>query len=85
MAGIDSATSFEGLQILDVRGLGRPMPTIRLGQAIRKVKVGEMIEMWTDDPGSLQNMSAWTRNTGHDLVAKSIEEGVYKYRVRRGR
>lgn len=85
MAGMDTGAKAEGIEILDVRGLVCPMPTIRLGQAIRKVNVGEIIEMWTDDPGSQQNMSAWTRNTGHELVSDTIEAGVYKYRVRRGR
>lgn len=70
---------------VDARGLVCPMPTIRLGQAIRKIAVGELVEVWTDDPGSQENMAAWTRNTGHELVASEVEGDVFKYRVRRGR
>jgi TusA-related sulfurtransferase len=72
-------------QTVDARGLVCPMPTIRLGQAIRKVAPGDLVEVWTDDPGSRQNMAAWTKNTGHELVGAEVDGGVYRYRVRRGR
>jgi tRNA 2-thiouridine synthesizing protein A len=71
--------------VVDARGLICPMPTIRLGQAIRKVNVGDVVEMWTDDPGSQLNMDAWTKNTGHELLNSSVDDNVFKYQVRRGR
>jgi tRNA 2-thiouridine synthesizing protein A len=70
---------------VDARGLVCPMPTIRLGQAIRKVEVGEMVEMWTDDAGSKENMAAWCKNTGHALIDSSVQDGIFKYVVRRSR
>jgi tRNA 2-thiouridine synthesizing protein A len=73
------------IQTLDARGLVCPMPTVRLGQAIRKMTVGDIIEVWTDDPGSQANMAAWTKNTGHQLVSSSVEGNLYKYQVRRMR
>lgn len=69
---------------LDTRGLVCPMPTIRLGQAIRKIDVGDVVEVWTDDPGSQDNMAAWAKNTGHELVSSDVEGDTFKYRVRRG-
>ena len=73
------------IEVLDTRGEVCPMPTIRLGRAIRKIDVGDVIELWTDDPGSQNNMAAWAKNTGHELVSSNVESDVYKYRVRRGR
>jgi tRNA 2-thiouridine synthesizing protein A len=72
-------------ETVDATGLVCPMPTIRLGQAIRKVEVGDLVEVWTDDPGSKENMAAWCRNTRHELVDQSSEGPVFKYRVRRSR
>lgn len=72
-------------QRVDARGLVCPMPTIRLGQAIRKVDVGGVVEVWTDDPGSRQNMGAWCRNTGHALCDEAVEGSVFRYWVRRTR
>ncbi len=70
---------------VDATGLVCPMPTIRLGQAIRRVDVGRLVEVWTDDPGSKQNMTAWCKNTGHELCDESLEGPVFKYWVRRTR
>lgn len=70
---------------VDARGLVCPMPTIRLGQAIRKAEVGDLVEVRTDDPGSKENMAAWCKNTGHELVDAKSAEGMFEYLVRRVR
>lgn len=73
------------VQTVDARGLVCPMPTVRLGQTIRKVNLGDVVEVWSDDPGSQANMAAWTKNTGHQLVSSAVDGTVYKYQVRRMR
>ena len=75
----------EAVSQVDARGLVCPMPTIRLGQAIRKVEIGRVVEVWTDDPGSKENMAAWCKNTGHELVDHSADDATFKYVVRRRR
>jgi tRNA 2-thiouridine synthesizing protein A len=81
-AGMDMR---QAVSRVDARGLVCPMPTIRLGQAIRKVELGDLVEMWTDDPGSKENMAAWCKNTGHELVDEYADETTFKYVVRRSR
>lgn len=71
------------LQIVDARGMACPMPTVRLAQTIRTIKIGDVVELWTDDVGSQQNMRVWTKNTGHELISATTEGTVYKYQVRR--
>lgn len=70
---------------VDATGLVCPMPTIRLGQAIKRVGIEDIIELWTDDPGSTQNMAAWCKNTGHELCDSALDDPVFKYWVRRKR
>ena len=72
-------------ETVDVRGQVCPMPTIRLGQAIRRVQLGHVVEVWTDDPGAQENMQAWSKNTGHELLSSTQENGFYKYRFCRSR
>lgn len=72
-------------ECVDARGLVCPMPTIRLGQAIRRVAIGDVVELWTDDPGSRANMAAWCKNTNQELLDEATEGVVFKYRVRRTR
>ena len=82
---MDTQLTSQVARQVDARGLVCPMPTIRLGQAIRKVEIGELVEVWTDDPGSKENMAAWCKNTGHELVDSSADEATFKYTVRRSR
>jgi tRNA 2-thiouridine synthesizing protein A len=70
---------------VDARGLVCPMPTIRLGQAIRKVEIGDLVEVSTDDPGSKENMAAWCKNTGHELIEQSASGTTFNYLIRRSR
>ena len=77
--------SMDVMEIVDVRRQVCPMPTIRLGQAIRRVQLGHIVEVWTDDPGSQENMTAWSKNTGPKLIGRDSENGFYKYRFRRSR
>jgi TusA-related sulfurtransferase len=69
--------------VLDCRGILCPMPVIRISQAVKKIDVGQVIEMQTTDPGSVPDMEAWTRQTGHELLGRSEREGVYTFHIRR--
>jgi TusA-related sulfurtransferase len=82
---MDTQLASQVARQVDARGLVCPMPTIRLGQAIRKVEIGQLVQVWTDDPGSRENMAAWCKNTRHELVDSSADETTFKYTVRRTR
>jgi len=69
--------------VLDCRGTLCPMPVIRLSQAIKKIGVGQVIEMLTTDPGSVPDMEAWSKQTGHALLSRNEREGVYTFYIRK--
>ena len=69
--------------ILDCRGTLCPMPVIRVSQAIKKIEAGQVIEMLTTDPGSVPDMEAWSKQTGHQLLSRKEREGVYTFYIRR--
>lgn len=70
-------------RLLDCRGLLCPMPVIRTRQAIDDLPVGQVLEMVATDPGSKADMEAWTRQTGHELLAWERESEVYRYFIRK--
>ncbi len=70
-------------ETVDARGLVCPMPTLRLAQAMRRISVGDTVELLSDDPGSQENMTAWTKNTGQELVQTEREDKVFKFWIRR--
>lgn len=53
---------------LDCIGLRCPQPIIELARRIGEVDVGELVELWADDPAAEPDLAAWCRMRGHELV-----------------
>ena len=69
--------------VVDARGLSCPMPIVKTAQAIKNLASGELLEVLATDPGSVKDLAAWSRTTGHELVEQAIEGGVYRFLIRR--
>jgi tRNA 2-thiouridine synthesizing protein A len=70
-------------QTLDARGLKCPMPVVRTSQEIKKIPVGGVLELLATDPGSVADMVAWCKSTGNELLGREIQEGIFKFYIRR--
>jgi tRNA 2-thiouridine synthesizing protein A len=68
---------------LDARGLKCPMPIVKTAQAIKTITPGDVLEVLATDPGAVADFAAWSRSTGHQLVESSIQDGVYRFVLRR--
>jgi tRNA 2-thiouridine synthesizing protein A len=76
-------TTTKIVQTLDCKGLLCPLPIIKLSKAIKTIEVGQVLEMLATDPGSVPDVEAFQSQTGHELVAKSSEAGVFRFLMRR--
>ena len=56
-------------QTVDARGLSCPGPVLNSKKAIMKLKVGQMLEILTTDPGSKTDIPAWAHVTGQELIS----------------
>ena len=70
-------------QILDCKGLLCPLPIIRTKQAIDKMEPGQTLEMISTDPGSVPDMQAWSRRTGHELLDTKKDNGLFVFYIRK--
>lgn len=68
---------------LDCRNTLCPMPIIQLRQAIDSIASGEVIRLLATDPASVNDMPAFARNTGHELLSSGSQNGVYEYYFRK--
>ena len=68
---------------LDCRGTLCPMPIIRLREAIDGIATGSVIRVLATDPASVNDMPAFARNTGHELLSAGSHDGVYEYFFRK--
>lgn len=60
---------------LDARKLLCPMPVIRLGEAVKLAKNGNMIKVIATDIGVLHDIPAWCKVHQHLII--SIDENEY--------
>ena len=56
-------------QVLDCSGMACPMPILKTKKAVDALQIGQVLKMIATDPGSISDMEAWTKKTGHELVA----------------
>jgi tRNA 2-thiouridine synthesizing protein A len=73
------------VQTLDCKGLLCPLPIIKLSKAIKGIEPGAVLEMLATDPGSVPDMEAFQSQTGHEIVAREQQAGVYRFLVRRAK
>ena len=75
--------TLQTLQQVDARGLSCPMPIVKTAQAMKTVPPGRLIEVLATDPGSVKDFAAWSRTTGNELIEMSVDDGVYRFVLRR--
>jgi tRNA 2-thiouridine synthesizing protein A len=68
---------------LDCANLNCPLPILRLSKAINIAASGATIEMVATDPGSVKDVEAWARQTGHNLMESRQEGGRFTFVVRK--
>lgn len=71
-------------QELDVRGMNCPMPILRAKKAIGALAQGQVLKVVATDPGSLKDMDAFARQTGHQLLEAGERSGEFTFYLRHG-
>jgi tRNA 2-thiouridine synthesizing protein A len=70
-------------QTLDARGLNCPLPILRTKKVLSELGTGETLAVISTDPGSLKDMQAFCKQTGHDLVSSSSNQGEFEFLIRK--
>ena len=70
---------------LDCVGLYCPMPIYQTAKKIKELKAGQVLEILADDEGIKEDMPAWCRTTGNELLGIEEEVGEYKVYVKKTR
>lgn len=61
---------------LDVRRLLCPIPVIKTQNRVRELEQGDVLRVTCTDPGALNDIPAWCRINGHEVL--STEQGDYE-------
>ena len=64
---------------LDCIGLYCPMPIAHTANKLKELEKGQVLEILADDEGIKEDMPAWCKMTGNELL--SVEEEGEQYRL----
>ena len=70
-------------QTVDAKGLSCPLPIVRTAQASKALPSGAVIEVLATDAGSVKDFAAWSKATGNELIEQTVDDGVYRFVIRR--
>ena len=63
---------------LDARGKSCPMPIVLIAKALREADSGTRLTIQADDRAFPEDVRAWCRKTGNELVSLDNKPGYYE-------
>ena len=76
-------SSIEAASTVDARGSACPGPLLEAKKGIGKVKVGEILEILSNDSGTRTDIPVWAKKVGHESLGHIEADGYDKIFVRR--
>ena len=72
----------EGLDVdfdqeLDTRGLSCPLPILKTKKSLNELASGQVLKIVATDPGSVKDMQAFSKQTGHALLSSEEQNKTF--------
>ncbi len=74
-ATIAELESIEADSVVDARGTACPGPLLEAKKGMAGVPLGSTIEIWSTDPATKTDISAWSAKVGHDFLGVLEADG----------
>ncbi len=69
---------------LDARNLLCPLPVIRTQDHMQRLRPGDVLTVSCTDPGAINDIPAWCRINGHEVVSIDEQAGEILITIRAG-
>jgi tRNA 2-thiouridine synthesizing protein A len=73
----------EAAKVVDARSSACPGPLLEAKKAIGAVKVNEILEIWSADPNTREDIPRWATKVGHEFLGVLDAEGYDRILVKR--
>lgn len=70
-------------KVVDARAMSCPGPLLEAKKSIGAVKVDEVLEIWSGDPNTKNDMPRWCQKVGHEFLGVLAADGYDRLFVRR--
>ncbi|WP_421385136.1 sulfurtransferase TusA family protein [Bacillus salacetis] len=71
-------------KVLDAKGLACPMPIVKTKKAMNELESGQVLEVLATDKGAKNDLTAWAKSGGHELVDHKEENDVFTFWIKKG-
>ncbi|MEP6791835.1 MAG: sulfurtransferase TusA family protein [Ramlibacter sp.] len=68
---------------IDTRGLNCPLPILKAKKALTEMHTGQLLKVFSTDPGSVRDFQAFAKQTGNELVDQQAVEEDFVHVLRR--
>jgi tRNA 2-thiouridine synthesizing protein A len=76
-------TTLKAAKVVDARAMSCPGPLLEAKKGIATVKVGEILEIWSGDSNTKNDMPRWCEKVGHEFLGVLAGEGYERLFIRR--
>jgi len=73
----------EAAKVVDARAMACPGPLLEAKKGIGDVAVGQVLEIWSGDTGTKNDMPRWCEKVGHEFLGCMTAEGYDRLFIRR--
>ena len=82
MSSVD-LTAVSPAKTADARAMACPGPLLEAKKSIGAIKVGEVLEIWSGDPNTKNDMPTWCAKVGHEFLGVVAADGYDRIFIRR--
>lgn len=76
-------TTIHAAKVVDACAMSCPGPLLEAKKGIATVKVGEVLEIWSGDSNTKNDMPRWCEKVGHEFLGVLPGDGYERLFVRR--
>jgi tRNA 2-thiouridine synthesizing protein A len=84
MTTLDLST-LQAAKVVDARAMSCPGPLLEAKKGIATVKVGEILEIWSGDSNTKEDMPRWCQKVGHEFLGVVQGDGYERLFIKRAR
>jgi len=79
----EDLNSITAAKVSDARAMSCPGPLLEAKKSIGGVKVDEVLEIWTGDAKTKEDMPRWCQKVGHEYLGHLDADGYERLFIRR--
>ena len=76
-------TQIESNRVVDARGSACPGPLLEAKKGIGTIAVGEVLEIWSGDANTKNDIPKWSQKVGHEFLGVLEADGYDRIFIKR--